>query len=1218
VRPEVTSSRRRVRAAVVALCALLVGTSAASAAAVEVAGSSGGATSAAAPTVQPLAAANGYGPGVGVQTPSHHWGGAYTLANVPGYAYCIQPGSADPIELPTDQWSPIAYPGSSVYSNGEMAALAYFAERYQGSGYPGWSVDQTVAAIEQVAYGSAGGTTPTADQGPATLVDLIEQYMVTYAGPWTIQLSMTPSSGSTFDTSTNYSGTVTVTSATGNGVGGLQLTAPPTGGPGSNQISNFVWLAGTTNAAGQLSFQWNISGVPSVFTGAFSAQGIAVIGGAVGTAPPAYAPPAASGGQLMMVSGASETLVTSFGGVAQAPPPQDGTLDIEKSVPDAAYYGPAGAQFEIEDMTGNVLQTLTTNATGSAGPSDPLPASPSGTPYRVHETVAPTGYELAPDQAVTVYPSPAPPAVAAFTGSHAEPALVAKLGAAKIDAQTNAPLAGATFDFTFDPADNGHYTQDLGSCTTGPTGTCQPPEENATGGWLAGWYRITETASPSGYWLNPATATQTVFLKPGATALATVTFADDLLGSLQLTKSGNDTAYLPVAGAVFAVSGPSPSTTVVGTLTIGTSGTSGVLSGLVPGTYTVTETSAPPGYGTAPPFTVAVSAGHTTTSASVSDAVHSGAITVNKTDAATGDPLAGAVFDVRYDSTHDGTYDIDLGDCSTNASGSCTPSPNDGTGFLPGDYLVTEISAPPGYDLPTPVPSKVVEVAAGGSVAATFADSLLVPASFRKVATGSVNPTTEILSGAVIDLTSGTTYGGTVVATCTTDLAGACTTDATLISGDPYCWTEVSAPPGLEAGASGCFTATNSQESQPITLSDPGLFVGITVKKVDAQNPTAVLAGAVFDLYRVDVGKGPDSPTPPTTAPMEAGQTWVARATTGSDGLASFPLQFPGYAYCAVETQAPANYVPDTSEHCTGVLQGEGTGPTPVTTLTVTDHEATVTLDAYKFDSATPDTGIPGAVYDLYVEGEGPPSRPPTSPPSGVAAEQGDSWWARGTTDSAGALSFSVPSGYAWCLHEASAPPDYVADPGLHCTAVLTADTPVPATTVALPETRATVYLGAYKYNSEDPHTVIPGATYELLVQGTPPAGTDPPPAPSGTDVPGGDTYWTQGTTDAEGRLSFAVPAGYSWCLRELAAPSGYEADDSLHCTAVLTAGTATDPTSIALPEQPVPPAPVTVPGLAFTGGPNLPLTGGGLLLVVVGAVLTAFGNRRRRGDTRR
>lgn len=1163
------------------------------------------------------AAANGYGPGVGPQSPGLHWGGAYTLANVAGYAYCVQPGGADPLELPGDQWTPTPYPGSAVYSNGEMAALAYFAERYQGTGYPGWTVDETVAAIEQVAYASAGGTTPPGSQGPAPLVALIEQYMVTYAGPWTISLSMTPPSGSTFDVGANYSGTITVTSATGNGVGGLGLTAPPTGGPAVGQLSNFVWLAGTTNAAGQISFQWNIDGVPPGFGGAFSAQGIDVVGDAVGTAPPAYAPPAGSGGQLMLVSGASEILGTGFGGIAAQTETQAGTISVHKTVPDGAYYGPAGAQFAIENGTGTVLDTLTTGATGGSQVSILLTATATGTPYRVHETVAPPGYGLAPDQVVSVFPGQN--TVASYSGADEEPVLVAQLGAEKVDAQTSQPLAGAVFDFAFDPSDDGDYSQDLGKCTTGGGGTCQPPVQNAPGGWMPGNYRVTEVAAPPGYWLDPSTAVQVVHLAPGESSEVSVTFGDDLLGSLSLAKSGNDTPYWPVTGAAFTVTGPAPSTATVGTLVVGQGGTTNTIGGLVPGTYTVTETTAPPGYTLAPPATVAVTAGHATTTVTVADQVQPGSVTIRKVDSTSGDPLAGATFDVRYDPAHDGTYTVDVGTCTTDTSGTCAPPPSYGTGYLPGDYLVTEVGAPPGYYLPTPRPSQQLTVQPGEVASAAFRDPLLVPASFHKVATGSVNRTQLVLAGAVIDVTAGSAPGGTVVASCTTTTAGGCTTGAVLVAGQPYCWVEVSAPPGLQGGASGCFTATTAQGTQPIEVPDPGLFVGVSAKKVDAANPAAVLAGAVFDLFRVDGGSGPDAPTPPPGVTAPAGQTWVARATSGADGIAHFPLQFPGYAYCVAEVQAPANYELDTSEQCTGILSGSVT--TATTTLTLPDTEAPVHVSAHKFNSSVPDTGVPGAVYDLYVEGSGPPSGPPSSPPAGADAEPGDEWWARGTTGSGGMLTFSVPAGYAWCFHEVQAPPDYSLDPALHCTAVITTDTPAPETTVALPETLSTVYVAAHKYNATDPGTVIPGATYELLLDGTViPPGYQPPTAPPGVPVPRGDTYWTQGTTDVQGRLSFAVPAGYRWCLRELAAPSGYQPDTAYHCTAVISSDSPTDPVTIALPEQPVahPTLPAALATLAFTGGPDLAVAGAGLLLIVLGGSLWLIGRRRDRGAGRR
>lgn len=1163
------------------------------------------------------APANGYGPGVGPQDPGQHWGGAYTLANVAGYAYCVQPGGADPLQLPADQWTPTPYPGSGSFSDGEMAALAYFAEQYQGSGYPGWTADQTDAAIEQVAYGSAGGSTPPGSQGPPQLVALIEQYMGTYAGPWSISVSMTPPSGSSFDVGADYTGTVTVTSATGNGVGGLGLTAPPTGGPSANQISNFVWLAGTTNSAGQISFQWNIGGVPPSFDGVFSAQGIDVVGDAVGTAPPAYAPPAGSGGQLMVVSGASEVLGTSFGGIAAQPPTaEQGTISVQKTVPDGAYYGPAGAQFEIEDGYGTVFDTLTTGSNGTTPASIPLTVSPSGSPYRVHEAVAPPGYELAPDQVVMVYPNQN--TVASFSGASEEPVLAAQLGAEKVDAETGQPLAGATFRFAFDSADDGTYDQQLGSCTTGASGTCQPPTENTAGGWLPGWYQVTETSAPSGYWLDPASAVQTVFLQPGASSVASVTFGDELLGSLALVKTGNDTAYWPVTGATFSVAGPVPSTATVGTLTVGTGGTSNTLTGLAPGTYTVTETEAPPGYATVAPLTVAVTAGHATTTVTVADPVQPGSIVIRKTDRTTGATLAGGTFDVRFDSADDGTFDVDLGTCTTDLSGTCSPPPTDGTGYLPGTYLVTEVAAPTGYELPTPPPSQQVTVPPGGVGSVSFSDPLLVPARFRKVATGSINPTELVLSGAVLDVTSGPTPGGSVVATCTTDATGSCQTASTLVSGQPYCWREVSAPPGLQAGAAGCFTASQATSAQPVLVTDPGLFVGVAVKKVDAADPAAVLAGAVYDLFRV-AGGGPATPAPPAGVSVPPGQAWVARSTSGVNGIATFPLQLPGYAYCVAEVRAPPGYVLDTAEHCTGVLTGSVA--TVTTTLTLADTEAVVSVTAHKFNAAVPDTGVPGAVYDLYVEGSGPPAGAPGPTPPDVPTEPGDTWWARGTTGTDGVLSFPVPAGYAWCFHEVSAPPDYTLDPALHCTAVITTATPPARTTVALPETLATAFVGAHKFNAEQPGTVIPGATYELLLDGGPvPPGYDPPAAPADVPVPTGDTYWTEGTTDPQGRLSFAVPAGYRWCLRELVAPSGYQPDPSYHCTAVVTADTPTQPVTVALPEQPqAPPSlPATLATLAFTGGPDPWVPGVGLLLVAVGAGLWLLGRSRARRPGKR
>jgi Prealbumin-like fold domain len=883
-----------------------------------------------------------------------------------------------------------------------------------------------------------------------------------------------------------------------------------------------------------------------------------------------------------------------------APLTPQGTVSVQKAGDDTAYYDLAGAVFQVL-AGGSVVATLTTGGTGATAPSGELNV---GT-YTVHEASAPPGYQVAPDQTVTVVANVN--TVVFFTGAFEDHITPASVTIHKSDAQTGAPLDGAVFDVRYSSANNGVYDEDLGACITSVAGTCSPPgDDGAT--LLPGDYQITETQAPAGYYLDPATAVQTVTLTPGEAG--SVTFSDFLLGSLSLTKTGNDTAYVPIASAVFTVTGPSPSTAAVGTLTVGTTGSTNTISGLQPGRYTITETTPPAGYQPVTPIEVTVAVGHATTGVDVSDSVIPATVTLVKADAETGAPIAGAVLDVKYDSTGSGTYSQDLGTCTTGTGGSCVPAGNDGPdALLPGNYEVTEVTPPPGYVVDPTTSVQRVTLTPGEAGTVTFHDHLLVPASFQKVATGNVNPTQVVYAGAVIVVHQGTATG-TQVATCTTATNGACTTGAVLVSGSPYCWVETVAPPGLQGGAHGCFTADNAQGAQPITVTDSGLFVPIVAKKVAAADPTVTLPAAVFDLYRIDTGHGPDAPTPPADAVAEPGQTWVARATSGSDGLADFPMQFPGYAYCVLEVTAPTNYVAAVGEQCTGVLAGAATVPAPVVTVTVADAQASVILQAHKFNALTPSSVIPGATYDLYVEGPAPLGGVPGSQPSGVSPEAGDTWYARGVTNTAGQLAWTVPAGYAWCLLEVSAPPNYVLDPALHCTGVLNAGAPLTTTTIALPETLAQVQLTAHKFDALTPTTVIPGATYELLVQGAMPTGYTAPAAPATVAAPPGDTYWAQGTSNAQGVLTFTVPAGSSWCLHELKAPSQYQLDSAYHCTGAVTTESTLAAATVALPETPAP-----TPGgvLAFTGGPDTWMPVAGVLMVVGGGGMVLGARRRRR-----
>jgi hypothetical protein len=664
-------------------------------------------------------------------------------------------------------------------------------------------------------------------------------------------------------------------------------------------------------------------------------------------------------------------------------------------------------------------------------------------------------------------------------------------------------------------------------------------------------------------------------------------------GTVSVLKSGDDTAYYPIAGAQFEIRSGS---SVVATLVTRADGTAGPSSPLAPGTYTVHESVAPPGYLSAPDQSVVVVAGDDVVASftgTAGDRAIPASLVLRKVAAGSLDALAGAVLSVRYDPNNDLTFPDDLGTCTTGIDGSCSPAGNDDAGLRPGRYLITEITPPDGYALDPSGPQTIM-LSPGQAGEVTFHDPPLVPQSFRKVASGNVDPERVILAGATFEIS---TPSGSPVTSCTTGTGGSCTTDAVLVAGDPYCWQETAAPVGLAGGASGCFTATSAAPPIPIEVDDLGTWVEVRARKVDAAAPQTGIPGAVFDLYRMDGGIGPDHPVPPIDAAALAGGTWVDRARGEDHGLATFSLQLPGFAYCVIEHQAPANYERDPDAHCTAVLVGTTATPPTTITLRIADTPQPVVLHVAKTNAAQPGTGVPGATYDLYAKAPYPAGGPVPDPAAPI--RPGLRWFAAGTTDAEGHLAFTLPAGHAWCLAERTSPSGFVLDPGLHCTAVLDVDSPDAVGRIAIAEAVDSVMVRGFKFNATAPNTGIPGASYALFVQGAMPPGFVGPVVPSWLSVPTGMALFAIGTSDARGSLDFPVPVGHSWCLLEVAAPAGFARDTGLHCTAVLDRSTTPSARRVALPE------------LALTGV-DLPV-GPGLVLVTLGGALLALSQRRRR-----
>jgi hypothetical protein len=233
------------------------------------------------------------------------------------------------------------------------------------------------------------------------------------------------------------------------------------------------------------------------------------------------------------------------------------------------------------------------------------------------------------------------------------------------------------------------------------------------------------------------------------------------------------------------------------------------------------------------------------------------------------------------------------------------------------------------------------------------------------------------------------------------------------------------------------------------------------------------------------------------------------------------------------------------------------------------DPEMT-TLAVHKFSAELSSMNIPRATYDLYVVNPGPPTAAPDRP-NDAPNFPGVTFMARGVTDQRGQLHFDVPVGYRWCYHEVSAPAGYVIDPSLHCSAAVATS----HATVARPEHSSPISFSMYKFDRGDPTAGVPGAYYALFVRLPFPHGYQPPPTPTNVQVPARYALWAIGVTNARGELSFSVPGGNWWCVRELYAPANYNLDPSLHCTAEpLVRSSSTSVTHVAIAEA-----------LATTGG---------------------------------
>ena len=723
--------------------------------------------------------------------------------------------------------------------------------------------------------------------------------------------------------------------------------------------------------------------------------------------------------------------------------------------------------------------------------------------YKVTELEAPDGYQIKDPATQSIYL--AGDDVKSLTFENTPLSAIVVL---KKDSVNGNPVPGCTFQLRYLGGTSGTGGTVIGQKTTGTNGSVIWTQLEA------GTYIVEEIEAADGY--NIVTAAQTVYISGKDQDVITVEFDNAPDGNLLIKKVCSVNPSVTLKGAEFKV------TYADGTLIgenngIFTTDANGeiLISNLEPGkSVVVTETKAPDGYIIdTQPQTIVIKAGKTVSLTFANQP--KGDLIIEKRDSVTGEVLPGAQFRVQTAAGCEVGLDGVIGDSTLTQNGIFTTDAHGQihiTNLQPGAYVITEIKAPDGYVIDTPMTNVVI---------GTNGDTQTV--IIENTPQGSLiiekrdSVTHEPLSDAVFRVT---TSNGTVVdnAGGAVSSNGLYTTNAsgqiiiTNLDPDTYIVTEVEAPEGYQMDAPSQTVKMNSGDVQTLTFYDTPKG-SIIIEKRDSVTREP-LSGAVFKVTTSD-----------GAAVVGSNDSISSNGIYTTD--ASGQIKITGLkedTYVVTEIKAPVGYEMDAPSQTVKLLNGD------TQTLTFYDTpKGTIVIE--KRDSVTKEP-LEGAIFEVT-----------DSSGSAVVSDNGTiSSNGKYTTDSNGQIIISGLEADTYVVTEIKAPVGYEMDAPSQTVRLTMGDTQ----TLTFYDTPQNT-LNIVKKDSATGENLA-GATFYIT-------NSKGEVADTAGGLVGSNGYYT---TDETGMITLTGLETGTYVVRETKAPDGYILDETPQTIAVGSGGTYT------------------------------------------------------------